>query len=224
MTITSLSFVGFCEDVLGVTLEPGQRVFWSIAADGVQPGDLTGADREVAAEMFGDVDEIPDGARRHIAIIKGADVGFSFIAGLRLLHRALTATELGARYIFTALSEASETFTDGIWACRASAVTSPARRIRHWFDDNPSAPVVELYVRPDARLDTRVRQALPTGQRRMSRLGRDEAERGPGLPGADDSLHHRARPALSSVGKQFRRDPERERGALHAIARHPEFI
>ncbi len=67
-----------------------------------------------------------------------------------------TATELGPRYIWTALPEASATFTDGIWACHVSAVTDPARRIRHWFNDNPSAPVVELYVRPDARLDVRV--------------------------------------------------------------------
>ena len=91
-----MTFVEFCERVLGLTFEPGQKVFWAVAADGVQPCELEGDDRRIARELFGDLDEIPDECRGHVAVVKGADVGFSYFGGLRLLHRALTATELGA--------------------------------------------------------------------------------------------------------------------------------
>ncbi|HKY39256.1 MAG TPA: hypothetical protein VJN18_25135 [Polyangiaceae bacterium] len=95
--MTPLSFIEFVEDVLGLRFEPGQRVFWQVAADGVQPCDLSEADRAIAAELFGsDVDQIPADCRRHVAVIKGADVGFSFFGGLRLLHRALTAHGVAA--------------------------------------------------------------------------------------------------------------------------------
>lgn len=94
--MTPLTFMNFLA-LIGVTPEPGQRVFWSVAADGVQPSSLTGEDRDIARQMFGDAAEIPVECRRQVAVVKGADVGFSFIGGLRLLHRALTATELGGR-------------------------------------------------------------------------------------------------------------------------------
>lgn len=95
--MTPLSFLDFLEHVLGIRLEPGQRVFWMVAADGVQPCDLSDPDRAIATELFGsEVDEIPPDCRRHVCVVKGADIGFSYIGGLRLLHRALTASELGA--------------------------------------------------------------------------------------------------------------------------------
>lgn len=94
--MSPLRFVEFCESVLAVRMEPAQRVFWSVAADRVQPCELTGDDRELGRAMFGAVETIPDEARRLVATIKGAGIGFSFFLGYRLLHRALTATELGA--------------------------------------------------------------------------------------------------------------------------------
>jgi hypothetical protein len=91
-----VSFVDFVESVCSIRFEPGQRVWWGIAADDWQPKDLKGDDRELAREMLGDVEEIPESARREVALIKGAGVGYSFFLGLRLLHRAVTASELGA--------------------------------------------------------------------------------------------------------------------------------
>jgi hypothetical protein len=77
--------------MLGVTLEPAQRVFLLIAADGVQPGTLVGGERELAREMFGEVDDVAPNVRATVAALKGADVGYSYMMGLRLLYRALTA-------------------------------------------------------------------------------------------------------------------------------------
>lgn len=85
-------FVRFCEDVLGVTFEPAQRVFQMVAPlEGVQPRELVGEDREIAREAFGEIDEIPPDARALVSVLKGADVGFSFMMGLRLLYRAISA-------------------------------------------------------------------------------------------------------------------------------------
>jgi hypothetical protein len=83
-------FVGFLASV-GVKLEaPGQRVFWSVACDGVQPRDLRGAEQAAANSMFGPVSDIPPDVRHTVAALKGARVGFSYIGSLRLLHLALT--------------------------------------------------------------------------------------------------------------------------------------
>jgi hypothetical protein len=94
--MTPLDFVPFVEVVLSYRFEPGQRVQWGIAADGWQPKDLAGDDREFAREMLGDVEEVSDEARREVATIKGAGIGYSLFLGFRMLHRAVTASELGA--------------------------------------------------------------------------------------------------------------------------------
>lgn len=91
MNEAMISFLEFLDSRLGVTLEPAQRVFWAVAGDGVQPADLSAADRELAREIFGDVDEVPSLARAEVDVIKGAGIGGSYIGGLHLLYRALTA-------------------------------------------------------------------------------------------------------------------------------------
>ena len=75
---------------LGVTLEPAQRVFWG-AGDGAQRESFSESDRQLFDEIFGGVDVIPTEARAVVSLIKGADVGASYIGGLRLLYRALFA-------------------------------------------------------------------------------------------------------------------------------------
>ncbi len=84
-------FVPFAERTLRVTLTPGQRVLALVAFDGVQPEQLEGRDRELAHEIFGDVDVVPAEARHVLAALCGARAGKSYILGaLRLLHLALT--------------------------------------------------------------------------------------------------------------------------------------
>lgn len=87
----SASFLEFVKSDLGVTLTPGQRVLCGIAFDGMEPDALEGADRELARQIFGDVDTIPPGARNVLAAMCGARAGKSYIlCALRLLHLSLT--------------------------------------------------------------------------------------------------------------------------------------
>lgn len=83
------SFVEFAHNWLGVTLTPAQRVLCLVAFDGAEPGDLVGEERELARELFGDVDEFPSIARDVIAVIIGARSGKTFLFALRLLHLGL---------------------------------------------------------------------------------------------------------------------------------------
>ena len=91
--LSPLPFVEFATGVLRVDLSPGQRVLCLVAFDGVQPRDLSPADRELSRQIFGDCDTIPDEARHVLAALCGARAGKSYIlCGLRLLHLALTVS------------------------------------------------------------------------------------------------------------------------------------
>lgn len=82
------SFVEFCED-LGVVLERGQRVLALVAFDGAQPRDLAGEGREIARELFGDLETIPEGLRKILVMVVGGRSGKTFFGALRLLYLAL---------------------------------------------------------------------------------------------------------------------------------------
>ncbi|HVY32577.1 MAG TPA: hypothetical protein VHB79_38835 [Polyangiaceae bacterium] len=87
-----IRFVDFATRVLRVRLTPAQRVLCLVAFDGVEPVQLDPADRDLAAKLFGPVDEIPTAARAVLLVKKGARVGGSWIFGaLYSLWRALTA-------------------------------------------------------------------------------------------------------------------------------------
>lgn len=83
-------FLDFCR-ILGVELGDGQRVACAVAYDGVQPRDLSAADRVIFVEMFGERDVITDEERAIVVIVAGARAGKSYVFGaLRLLHLSLT--------------------------------------------------------------------------------------------------------------------------------------
>lgn len=82
------SFAAFAA-VYGLTLTPAQAVLVRVCFDGVEPRDLTGEERELAAVLFGALDEIPALAREVIAWLKGARIGGSLMAALRLYQLAL---------------------------------------------------------------------------------------------------------------------------------------
>lgn len=87
----ALPFTRFVAEVLRVQLTPAQQALCLVAFDGIEPRDLDPASRELARQIFGDVDVIPAEARHVIAALCGARAGKSYIFGaLLLLYLALT--------------------------------------------------------------------------------------------------------------------------------------
>lgn len=89
-TPRSIPFTEFAERVLRLKLTRGQRVLARVAFDGVQPADMTGADRETARQMFGGADEVPPGARRVQTHVLGRGSGKTTLAAAFGLYTTLT--------------------------------------------------------------------------------------------------------------------------------------
>ena len=75
---------------LGVDLEAGQLVYAKVAFDGVDPCDLPLGERELARELFGPVERVPELARKVVAAVCGARSGKTRLGALSLLYLALT--------------------------------------------------------------------------------------------------------------------------------------
>jgi hypothetical protein len=84
-----MKFIEFAE-ALAVELTPAQRVLCLVAFDGLEPRDLEGDERELARELFGDVETLPAIARMVLAVVAGARSGKSYLGALRLVHLAIT--------------------------------------------------------------------------------------------------------------------------------------
>lgn len=90
--MSALPFVAFLETVLCITLTAAQRVLCLVTFDGVQPADLAGDQRDIARQLFGDVDTVPAQARHVLVAMCGARGGKSWLlVALYSLWRALTA-------------------------------------------------------------------------------------------------------------------------------------
>jgi hypothetical protein len=89
-TPRAVPFVEFFEKSTGTRLFQGQRAYASVVFDRVQPKDLPAAERALAREMFGDVDEFPEHARNVAAMLKGARVGGSWMWSIAALWKSLT--------------------------------------------------------------------------------------------------------------------------------------
>lgn len=78
---------------LGVRLTPAQLVLAKVTYDGLEPRDLEGEERELARQIFGDVDVFPPDARWVLVAVCGARSGKTYALGaLRVLHLALTVS------------------------------------------------------------------------------------------------------------------------------------
>lgn len=86
------SFLAFCATLSPpLVLERGQVVACKIAFDGVQPKDLEGEEREVAREMFGDIDEIDPALLDVLVFVFGGRGGKTRMGATRMLYLALFA-------------------------------------------------------------------------------------------------------------------------------------
>ncbi len=90
-----MRFEEFADCVLRVDLTPAQRVLARVGFDAVEPCDLTGAARDHARQLFGDVYTVPLEARGVFAVTKGARAGGTWLCSLFLLYRAFTASCAG---------------------------------------------------------------------------------------------------------------------------------
>lgn len=106
-----IPFVEFLSRVLKVKLTPAQFVTYAVACDGAEPAQLVGSQRDIAREIFGNVETVPPIARSVFVMVKGARVGGTYLAALRMLHLALTLplTTLAPGELASALMVAPDT-------------------------------------------------------------------------------------------------------------------
>ena len=86
-----MHFTAFAEGILRLRLTRGQRVLCRIAFDGLEPCHLEGDDRELARQIFGDVESIPPDARRILALVLGRGSGKTTLVSAYGLYVAVTA-------------------------------------------------------------------------------------------------------------------------------------
>lgn len=85
-----LPFHEFCPKVLGLKLTPGQNVVAKIAFGDFDPIDLAGRERELALEMFGGQERVPEDARRYIVLRLGRGSGKTTICSAYAVYEAVT--------------------------------------------------------------------------------------------------------------------------------------
>lgn len=165
-------WVDTCTDL---DLTPGQRTIGRVAYDGINPADMVGEEREIARELFGPVNTVPELARGVFAACCGARGGkSSVLIATRVTHLALTLpiTRLApgekaeALIVAPDLSLAQQTlrFCTGIVGAASQGTTADSLAL----------------LRPDGRtVSIRVRAASARGRagrgRSLVAAGLDEA-------------------------------------------------
>lgn len=90
MKARAIPFTEFATRVLRIPLTPGQHVLCRVAFDNVEPKQLTGNERELAREIFGDIETVPKDARRNVVALLGRNSGKTTLAAGYALHTMLT--------------------------------------------------------------------------------------------------------------------------------------
>lgn len=85
-----MPFWQFCELVLGLTLTLGQRVIAKVAFGDQQPKDLEGEEREIALQMFGGASEVPENAKKYVAMRLGRGSGKTTMCAAYAIYCAVT--------------------------------------------------------------------------------------------------------------------------------------
>lgn len=106
----------FSEFVAGLGFSPtlGQRALIRVAFDGADPHDLTGDEREMARQLFGEVEVVPPLARSVITLVKGRGIGGTMLSAWRMLYLMLTLP-------FPQLARGEIAFGVGVGPDRATA-------------------------------------------------------------------------------------------------------
>ncbi len=91
MKARALSFERFLTEVLRLTLSRPWSVLVRVAIDRIEPHQLDAEDREIARRLFGDVDVIPEDARRVMVWRLGRASGKTTIAAALILWALWTS-------------------------------------------------------------------------------------------------------------------------------------
>lgn len=75
-----IAFVAFLLGVLKLTISPAWLVLLKVAIDRVEPREMEGEERALARVLFGDIDEVPEAARRALVWRLGRGSGKTTIA------------------------------------------------------------------------------------------------------------------------------------------------
>ncbi len=142
----------FLRDVYGLTLTNGQSAFVRVAIDGCTFEDLTDAEREAAEQMFGDVSNVPEVARRTVVAALGRSSGKTEICAGIAIYKALTVdlSKCGPGDIPRAFVIAPDTDTAAITLERAIARLEENEELRACVIGEPTKGVITLR-RPDGR-------------------------------------------------------------------------
>lgn len=85
-----IPFWRFCGEVLGLKLTLGQRVIAKVAFGDEQPSDLDGKEREIALEMFGGVESVPQSAKKYVVMRLGRGSGKTTLCSAYAIYCAVT--------------------------------------------------------------------------------------------------------------------------------------
>ena len=85
-----ITFVRFCTEMLHLELTAPWRVLLAVTIDGVQPSRLEGEEREIALQLFGDVDDVDPALRRVLVWRLGRASGKTTIAAAICIWGAWT--------------------------------------------------------------------------------------------------------------------------------------
>lgn len=85
-----IQFWEFCEIVLKLELTPGQRVIAKIAFGDYDPCDLEGEEFELAKELFGGLETVPQSARRFVVMRLGRGSGKTTLCAAYAVYCAVT--------------------------------------------------------------------------------------------------------------------------------------
>lgn len=86
----AIPFHRFCREILGLNLTTGQSVIAKVVFGGTQPSQLGGKERELAVQMFGTLENIPERARRTVCLRLGRGSGKTTISSAWTVYSALT--------------------------------------------------------------------------------------------------------------------------------------
>lgn len=90
MTTTVMPFFLFCSEVLHLQLTPGQSAIAKIAFGPYNPSDLLGEERDLALQMFGGLETVPDDARKYVCLRLGRGSGKTTLCSAFSVYEALT--------------------------------------------------------------------------------------------------------------------------------------